>query len=57
MDAARLTRLIRGDLDWIMMKSLEMDRTRRYETATGFARDSRRYLDGDPVEACPPSTS
>ena len=37
------------------MKALEKDRTRRYETANGFARDLRRYLDGDPVEACPPS--
>ncbi len=55
MEPARLTKLIRGDLDWIVMKSLEKDRTRRYETATGFARDIRRYLDGDPVEACPPS--
>ena len=39
------------------MKALEKDRTRRYETANGFARDIQRYLDGDPVEACPPSAS
>ena len=39
------------------MKSLEKDRTRRYETANGFARDVQRYLDGDPVEACPPSAT
>ena len=39
------------------MKSLEKDRTRRYETANGFARDIKRYLDGDVVEACPPSGS
>jgi serine/threonine protein kinase/tetratricopeptide (TPR) repeat protein len=57
MDPARLRRLLRSDLDWIVMKSLEKDRTRRYETANGFARDLRRYLDGDPVEACPPSAS
>ncbi len=57
MEPARLMKFIRGDLDWIVMKSLEKDRTRRYETATGFARDIRRYLDGDPVEACPPSAS
>ena len=57
MEPARLTKLVRGDLDWIVMKSLEKDRTRRYETANGFARDIQRYLDGDPVEACPPSAS
>ena len=57
MEPARLTKLVRGDLDWIVMKSLEKDRTRRYETANGFAQDIRRYLDGDAVEACPPSAS
>ena len=57
MEPARLTRLVRGELDWIVMKSLEKDRTRRYETANGFARDIQRYLDGDPVEACPPSAT
>ncbi len=57
MDPARLTKFLRGDLDWIVMKALEKDRTRRYETANGLARDIRRYLDGDPVEACPPSPS
>ena len=57
MDPARLMKLVRGDLDWIVMKALEKDRTRRYETANGFARDIKRYLDGDPVEACPPSAS
>jgi serine/threonine protein kinase len=54
-EPARLTKLVRGDLDWIVMKSIEKDRVRRYETANGFARDIRRYLDGDAVEACPPS--
>jgi eukaryotic-like serine/threonine-protein kinase len=53
----RLTRAVRGDLDWIVMKALEKDRSRRYETANGFARDIQRFLDGDPVEACPPSTA
>jgi eukaryotic-like serine/threonine-protein kinase len=53
----RLTRSVRGDLDWIVMKALEKDRSRRYETANGFARDIQRFLDGDPVEACPPSTA
>ena len=55
MEPARLTKLVRGDLDSIVMKSLEKDRTRRYETANGFARDIQRYLNGDAVEACPPS--
>ncbi len=57
MEPARLTRLIRGELDWIVMKSLDKDRTRRYETANGFARDIQRFLDGEPVEACPPSAT
>jgi serine/threonine protein kinase len=57
MEPARLTKVVRGDLDWIVMKALEKDRTRRYETANGFARDVQRYLDGDPVEACPPSAA
>ena len=46
---------MRGELDWIVMKALEKDRTRRYETANGLARDVQRYLDDEPVEACPPS--
>jgi serine/threonine protein kinase/tetratricopeptide (TPR) repeat protein len=56
-EPARLARALRGDLDWVVMKSLEKDRARRYETANGLARDVRRYLDGDPVEAGPPSAS
>ncbi|MDG3008333.1 serine/threonine-protein kinase [Paludisphaera mucosa] len=56
-EATKLSRLMRGELDWIVMKALEKDRSRRYETADGFARDVRRHLDGDPVEACPPSAS
>jgi serine/threonine protein kinase/WD40 repeat protein len=56
-EPARLAWLVRGDLDWIAMKALEKDRTRRYETANGLARDIRRYLDGDPVEAGPPSAA
>jgi WD40 repeat protein/serine/threonine protein kinase/tetratricopeptide (TPR) repeat protein len=55
-DPARLARQVRGELDWIVMKALDKDRTRRYETASGLARDIRRHLDGDPVEAGPPST-
>src|SRR5262249_32295160 len=57
MEPARLTKLVRGDLDWIVMKALEKDRMRRYESASGLARDIQRHLDGDPVEACPPSGS
>ena len=48
--------LVRGELDWIVMKALEKDRTRRYETATAlWRRTSQRYLADEPVEACPPS--
>jgi serine/threonine protein kinase len=54
-EPARLAKLLRGELDWIVMKALEKDRDRRYETASGFAKDVRRYLDDEPVEACPPS--
>ena len=53
-EPTRLSRLVRGDLDWIVMKALEKDRTRRYESASGFARDIERHLQGDPVEAGPP---
>jgi len=55
MEPDRLTRVIRGDLDWIVMKCLEKDRDRRYETAEGLALDVRRHLSGEPVEAAPPS--
>ena len=48
---------MRGELDWIVMKCLEKDRSRRYETASGLARDLERYLADEPVEACPPSAS
>src|SRR5947207_1183904 len=50
----KLSRLVRGELDWIVMKALEKDRARRYETATGFARDIERYLADEPVLAGPP---
>jgi serine/threonine protein kinase len=56
-EPANLTKLVRGELDWIVMKALEKDRTRRYETANGLARDIQRYLAGDPVEAGPPSAT
>jgi tetratricopeptide (TPR) repeat protein len=55
MEPARLTKLVRGELDWIVMKALEKDRSRRYETANGFAMDVQRYLADEPVLACPPS--
>jgi tetratricopeptide (TPR) repeat protein len=51
----KLTGLLRNELDWIVMKALEKDRTRRYETANGFAADVLRYLSGEPVQAHPPS--
>lgn len=56
-EPARLTRLVRGELDWIVMKALEKDRNRRYETANGLAMDILRYLSDEPVVACPPSAS
>jgi serine/threonine protein kinase len=52
----RLVKLVRGELDWIVMKCLEKDRTRRYETANALGRDIQRYLAGEPVEAGPPSS-
>jgi tetratricopeptide (TPR) repeat protein len=55
-EPAKLARLVRGDLDWIVMKALEKDRSRRYETANGFALDAERYLADEPVLACSPST-
>jgi tetratricopeptide (TPR) repeat protein len=54
-DPAALRKLLRGDLDWIVMKCLEKDRRRRYETANGLAMDIRRHLSNEPVVARPPS--
>jgi len=54
-DAPKLIQLVRGDLDWIVMKCLEKDRTRRYETANGLAMDVQRHLNNEPVTARPPS--
>jgi serine/threonine protein kinase/WD40 repeat protein len=54
-DPARLSGMIKGDLDWIVMKALEKDRNRRYASAASFADDVRRHLDQEPVEAAPPS--
>jgi tetratricopeptide (TPR) repeat protein len=57
MEPVRLTRLVRGELDWIVMKCLEKDRSRRYDTANGLAQDVQRYLVDETVEACPPSAA
>jgi WD40 repeat protein/serine/threonine protein kinase len=54
-EPAKLSALVRGDLDWIVMKALEKDRARRYETASSFAADVRRFLAEEPIEARPPS--
>jgi hypothetical protein len=56
VEPKQLSMLVHGELDWIVMKALEKDRTRRYETANGLAADIRRYLNDEPVEACPPSS-
>jgi serine/threonine protein kinase/WD40 repeat protein len=55
IEPIRLTKLVRGELDWIVMKALEKDRTRRYETASSLARDIESYLHDKPVHACPPT--
>ncbi|HXL16154.1 MAG TPA: serine/threonine-protein kinase, partial [Streptosporangiaceae bacterium] len=54
-DPRRLSQLFRGELDWIVMKALEKDRNRRYESASAFAADVQRYLSDEPVLACPPT--
>jgi serine/threonine protein kinase len=54
-EPAKLTRLVRGELDWLVMKALDKDRNRRYETANAFALDIQRYLADEPVLASPPS--
>lgn len=55
MEPAKLARLVRGELDWIVMKAIEKDRSRRYETADALARDVERYLADEPLDAGPPS--
>jgi serine/threonine protein kinase/Tfp pilus assembly protein PilF len=57
MEPAKLTKLVKGELDWIVMKALEKDRNRRYETANELAIDVQRYLGGEAVLAAPPSTA
>jgi tetratricopeptide (TPR) repeat protein len=56
-DPGKLTALVRGDLDWIVMKALEKERSRRYETAKDFADDVMRHVNDEPIEARPPSTA
>jgi eukaryotic-like serine/threonine-protein kinase len=56
-EPANLGTLLRGDLDWIVMKALEKDRSRRYETANGLAMDIQRHLSNEPIMARPPSTA
>src|SRR5262249_44717602 len=55
LEPKQLSGLVKGELDWIVMKALEKDRNQRYETANGFAMDVQRYLADEPVQACPPS--
>ena len=57
MEPNRLSSLVQGELDWIIMKSLEKDRNRRYATASEFAEDVQHYLNDEAVAACPPSTA
>jgi tetratricopeptide (TPR) repeat protein len=56
-EPAKLSRLMRGELDWLVLKALEKDRTRRYETANALGRDIQRYLANEVVEARPPSAA
>jgi eukaryotic-like serine/threonine-protein kinase len=51
----KLSAVVRGELDWVVIKALEKDRSRRYETANGLVMDIQRYLSDEPVSACPPS--
>jgi WD40 repeat protein/serine/threonine protein kinase len=57
LEPLKLNRLVQGELDWIVMKALEKDRNRRYETANSLAADIQRYLDDEAVLACPPSAA
>ena len=57
IEPSRLQKILKGELDWIVMKSLEKDRTRRYETPNDFAQDISRFLNDEAVIAKPPSTS
>ena len=54
-DPRGLGQILRGDMDWVVMKAIDKERSRRYDTASAFASDIERYLHDEPVEACPPS--
>src|SRR5262249_37159286 len=56
-EPVKLGKLLRGELDWVVMKCLEKDRARRYDTANALARELERYLHGEPVEAGPPGAA
>jgi WD40 repeat protein/tRNA A-37 threonylcarbamoyl transferase component Bud32 len=57
IDPRKLSQSLRGEVDWIVMKCLEKDRNRRYESANALAADIERYLSDEPVQACPPSVT
>jgi hypothetical protein len=57
LEPRKLSGLVRGELDWMVMKALEKDRNRRYDSASGQAADVQRYLADEPVLACPPSAA
>jgi eukaryotic-like serine/threonine-protein kinase len=57
LEPKKLSRQVRGELDWIVMKCLEKNRNRRYDTANSLAKDIERYLHDEPVQACPPSAA
>ena len=57
VDSKKLSMLVRGELDWIVMKAMEKDRLRRYETASSFAEDVHRFLNDEAIIACPPTAS
>jgi serine/threonine protein kinase/tetratricopeptide (TPR) repeat protein len=57
IEPKKLGAIVRDELDWIVMKALEKDRSRRYQSAGSFAVDVRNYLNNEPVQACPPSAS
>src|SRR5215468_951592 len=56
LEPRHLSQHLRGEMDWIVMRALEKDRNRRYESASAFVADVQRYLSDEPVQACPPST-
>jgi len=57
MEPDKISRMLRGDIDWIVMRAIEKDRDRRYETANALAQDIRRHLENETVAARPPSAA